>query len=44
MFAAKKGQTEEERQREMDATFLGKVITCDIVNCHDFDCGAMPTM
>lgn len=30
-----------ERQKEMDATFLGRMITCDMANCYDCDCGTM---
>jgi hypothetical protein len=37
--SGKRGQTEEDRQKEMDATFLGRIITCDMANCYDCDCG-----
>ncbi|KAL7484053.1 hypothetical protein ACHAW6_009693 [Cyclotella cf. meneghiniana] len=33
-----KEPTKEERQKEMDQTFLGKIIFC---SCQDFDCGGM---
>jgi hypothetical protein len=32
-----KGQSEDERQKEMDATFLGRIITCDMAHCYDCD-------
>jgi hypothetical protein len=41
-FAGKKEKmTKEERQREMDETFLGKIIFC---SCHDLNCGGMSAM
>ncbi|KAL3775174.1 hypothetical protein HJC23_005763 [Cyclotella cryptica] len=36
-----KEPTKEERQKEMDQTFLGKTIFC---GCQDFDCGGMSAM